>query len=179
MLEHKTSPTSIPRPLQRMKETLSKRQSLINEINFTYRRLLRMLPAITKRVHDGPVERTFAEQDEMDGRLIRDRLGRVATEHGLTPEACTCEEAEAMVESVRYADRAARTPAERSVTVLAALTSVRAFLIRLWDKLIGALSPSDQGDLRTEAKALQEREAELHRELITLAQRPGATADRS
>ena len=84
-----------------------------------------------------------------------------------------------MVESVRYADRAARNPAERSVGVLAALTAVRAFLIGLWDKLIGTLSPSDLADLRNEAKALQAREAELHRELITLAQRPKTPADGS
>ena len=168
MLDHKTDRSSIPRPLQRLKEVLFKRQTLINELNFTYRRLLRLLPAIIKRVEGEPVAMTLRAQDGMN-EMIRSRLGQVATAHGLPPEACTCEEAEVMVENVRHADRAARTRTDRSAAVLEALIGVRAFLIRAWDKLIGNLMPSDQEDLRKEAQALQTREAELHRELISLA----------
>lgn len=167
MHEHKTDHSSIPRPLQRLKEITLTRQTLINEIDHTYRRLLRMLPAIIKRVGGGPVEKTLREQDGMNG-IIRSRLGEVATEHGLPPGACTCEEAEAMVENLRHSDRAAQTWSDRSAAVLEALIGVRAFLIRRWSMLIGSLMPADLQDLRNEARALQTQEAELHRELIDL-----------
>ncbi len=170
MTDPKNSRTEIPLPIQRLKEESTRRRSLINELNFTYKRLLRMLPGMARSVDTEPVKHVLIEQDRMD-RVISERLAHVATEEGEPPEPCACDEASAMVEAVHHADRAAPTKESRAYAIVRALKALRIFLIRVWDRLIGTLSPAERSNFLQEAKALQKSEAELHRELVSVGQR--------
>lgn len=152
------------RPLQ---ETATTRRSFINELNFTYRRLLRLLPALTRRVGPVPLGAVLDHQHAVDAS-IADDLGHLAAQHGRAPEPCECAEANALVENLYHADRAATTPAGRTAAIVRALKSVRTFLIRAWGGLINTLSPETQPAYLQEARELQRREAELHRELVVL-----------
>ena len=178
MTDPKTSKLTIPRTLQRLKESETSRRSIINELNFTYKRLLRLLPGIVKRVDAAPGGKVLNDQDRMD-RVIAERLGQVAIEQGEPPESCICEEANAMVENIYNAERAAPTRAARASAIIRALKSTRAFLIRVWARLIGTLSPDKQPRFLKEAKALQASEADLHRELVSLGQQIDASAHRA
>ena len=74
-----------------------------------------------------------------------------------------------MVDNVYHVDRAASTPEARASAIVHALMAVRTFLIRTWGRLIANVSPEQQPGLLEGARALQAREAVLHRELVSLS----------
>ncbi|MEO8589080.1 MAG: hypothetical protein ABI432_06920 [Flavobacteriales bacterium] len=177
MTQKPRNPTAITALHQ--KETASKRRSIINELNFTYKRLLRLLPGIIKHVDPDPVGVVLTEQDRAD-RAIAQGLEHVAKELGQPPEPCVCADADAMVEGLYHADRSAPTREARGPATILALKALRAFLIRLWGRLIATFAHEERSRPLSKVMALQEREGELHRNLVTLgnqveaADRPGS-----
>lgn len=160
---------ALPRPLQRIKDAMNSRRAVINELNFTYRRLLRLLPNIMRRVDSEPLGRVLAGQDQED-RLISSQLADVASTHGEAPGPCTCEDASALVENVYHAERAAGDRASRASAVIHSLKMVRTYLIRAWGRLISTLSADGPDNFLKEAHAMQAREADLFRELVVLGE---------
>ncbi len=155
----------IENKLHRIREGFERRRDAINKINFTYKRLQDMLPVLMKRLGP-PVSHALARQHRED-RAINERLWRIALEHGQPPGPCICEEGGALIEEVHHADRATR-PSGRASAIIHSLMQVRIFLIRTWARLISELHIDDHPEFRKEAIALQQREADQHRELVTL-----------
>lgn len=161
--------TALPRPLQRLKEAVSSRRAAINELNFIYKELLRLLPNIKRRVDPEPIGELLEKQDQED-RFISTHLTEAASTHGEPPEPCTCEEANALVDNVYHAERAANDRTTRASAVIHSLKLVRTYLIRAWGRLISTLSSGGPDKFLKEAHALQAREADLFRELVVLGE---------
>ncbi|MCB0765487.1 MAG: hypothetical protein KDB84_12315 [Flavobacteriales bacterium] len=143
------------------------RREAIDELNFTYRHLLRMLPNLHRRVGPGPAADVLAHQYEQD-RSIRDRLVQVSMDHGQPPQPCVCADASALVEDVYHADRAGEDLDERNRSVVGALKALRAFLLRVWGRLLRALPAEEEPEYHRAVRDLQREEAEQHRELVRL-----------
>jgi hypothetical protein len=151
--------------LQKIKDALERRRNAIDHLHFTYQRLHGLLSLLVKRM-TAPVSNVLVHQMHED-HVINNRLNRAAGEHDSAPLPCTCDEANALLEEVRYAERSKRDPARASL-VVTALVHVRAFLLRTWGRLINELPEDELPQFRKEAVALQLREAEQHRQLVAL-----------
>ncbi len=160
---------SLSRPLQRLKEALSSRRTAINELNFIYKKLLRLLPSIKRRMDLEPVGQMLEKQDQED-RSISTHLIEAASTHGEPPEPCTCEDANALVDNVYHAERAASDRTARASAVIHALKMVRTYLIRVWGRLISTLSSDGPDRFLEEARTMQAREADLFRDLVVLGE---------
>lgn len=171
MTAQKPLPLVTPASVRRSQEEASGRRALINELNFTYRRLLRLLPALVKRI-DAPLNALLRRQHRID-KVIVERLDRAAAQQGEPPEPCVCAEANALVENVYHAERTAPKPKRASATVLA-LKAVRSFLIRTWGQLIAKTAPASVSSLQEEARTLQQCEADQHRELARVSRQAEA-----
>ncbi len=166
--QDKAKPT-IPHSLRRQRDTLIDRRSTINEISFTYGRLMRLLPTIIKRM-EGDFTKRVLNRQQKEANVINAQLALVANAQGTPPGPCVCEEADAIVENIYHEERAATTREARTIAVIQGLKIARTYLIRAWGRLIGTLSEdADQAFLET-AHALQRKEADLFRELVLLGQ---------
>lgn len=156
--------------VERMKSIASSRRGFVNELNFTYQRLRRLLPALIRRLDADELIGTLRSQNEEDVR-IHERLVEVVSAHGEAPQPCLCEEANAVVEEVYHADRMTAHSDKHDDAILRALRSTRLFLIQLWAKLLDTISPDTLPEYRKEVRRLQHREGEMHRTLVRLEQR--------
>jgi hypothetical protein len=163
----RSKPTNamIKHKLQQIKESIERRRDAINYLNFTYRGLHVLLTMLVKRMSP-PIASTLVHQMHEDN-VIKERLHRVAQEHDHPPVPCSCDEANMLLEEVRHAERAKRDPSRASM-VVTALQHVRAFLLRTWGRLINDIPEEQLPQFRKEAIALQLREAEQHRQLVSL-----------
>lgn len=144
----------------------ARRAEAINDLNYTYRRLLRLLPALFRRAPEPRLAGVLKEQSALDADSSR-RLTTVAMDLGQPPGPCLCAEAEHLVSNVYVADRVGATPAARTWGIVRALKAVRVHLIRMWTRLIDELG-EDQSAARKEAAALQQVDAAQHRQLAKL-----------
>src|SRR5689334_21951520 len=99
----------IKHKLQQLKEAIERRRDAINYLNFTYRGLHALLTMLTKRI-GAPVAEVLVHQLHED-HVIKERLVRAADEHQHPAMPCSCDEANALLEEVRHAERAKRDPA--------------------------------------------------------------------
>ena len=166
MPAQKPIPLQSPASLRRSQEEASGRRTVINELNFTYRRLLRLLSPLAKRI-EAPFNAVLRRQHRID-KVVAERLDRAASQQGETPEPCVCAEANALVENVYHAERTAPKP-QRAAATIRALKVVRSFLIRTWGQLIEKAAPSSASALQEEARTLQQCEADQHRELARVS----------
>lgn len=127
-----------------------------------------LLPMLVKRM--APPMTGVLESQEPEDRSIRLAMRRVTVQHGQMPRPCVCEDASNLLSEVQHMERAT-TGVERVYAVLAALLSVRTFLLRTWGCLIELLPEEEVPAFRKEAIALQTREAHQHRELLALERR--------
>lgn len=167
MIQQRGSRTGLAQQLERAKGADKQRRSLINELNFTYGRLLRLLPAIITRADQDPIRDVLSEQVLLDRRIV-ERLGAAAAAHGVPPQPCGGGEANALMEEVRYADRSMADKRARATAVVGSLKEVRLHLIQTWGKLIDSLEATTELAFRAEALALQQLEAEIYRALAAL-----------
>lgn len=158
----------IEQRLQRIKESDQQRKAAIDEINFTYRGLHTLLPMLVRRM--APPMIGVLEAQVLEDRSIRMALRRAAVHHGQMPRPCACEDASHLLSEVQHMERATNGR-ERVYAVLAALLAVRTFLLHTWKRLIEHLPEEEVPAFRKEAIALQNREAEQHRELLALERR--------
>ncbi|MBK8498458.1 MAG: hypothetical protein IPL52_06470 [Flavobacteriales bacterium] len=156
-------------PMNRLKEGFKRRRAAINELHFTYKGLMRLLPAIARRVEPEPLGEELAAEHAEDARNLQ-HLNDASVEHGLPPGACVCEEAAELVENVYHADRVGRTTPGRTLGIVLALKSVRMYLILSWGRLLSALHGDVPPTLQNEAADIQRREAKQHRDLVILAE---------
>jgi len=166
-MQQKNERSLLPRSLRLLKEADSVRQAAVNELSFTYTRLLRLLPAIMRRMVADPLHDVLGQQHEQDG-LISGGLTLMTTAHGVRPSLCACEEADGLLETMYHDERAATDDASRAMAVVDALKGVRTYLIRTWGRLIDTLSPENQVDFLREASALQGQEADLFSQLVAM-----------
>lgn len=167
MIHQRASKTGLAQQLERAKGADKQRRSLINELNFTYGRLLRLLPAIITRADQDPVRDVLSEHVLLD-RSIVERLEAAAIAHGIPPQPCGGGAANALMEEVRYADRSMADKRARVTAVVGSLKDVRLYLIQTWGKLIDSLEATTELAFRAEALALQQLEAEIYRALAAL-----------
>lgn len=154
----------------RMKEGFVRRSEAINELNFIYKILKRLLPAIARRVKREPLGEELATENADDAQNLV-HLQEVAAELGQPPDACECEEAADLVEGVYHADRSVREPKGRMLAIVVALQAVRMYLIRGWGRLLAAMNGEIPPAVRTEATEMQRREAKHHHDLVVIADR--------
>ena len=151
------------------REGFRHRGEIINELNFIYKRLLRLIPALFRRA---PEPRLADVLNAQHARDIGSNAGlvKVAMDIGQPPGPCVCEEAEALVEDVYHGDRAGATPQARTWGIVRGLKAVRVFLIQAWGRLIAELDhgSDERSSAQQEAAALQHQEAAQHRELVEL-----------
>jgi len=142
------------------------RGEAIDELGFTYKRLLRLIPALFRRAPEPGIAEVLKKQHVVDVHTNA-RLSHVAMDIGQPPDPCPCKEADALLTDVYHADRAGATPLARSVGIVHALKAVRIRLIRIWGRLIGAFNPSVGRDSSApkEAATAQQQEAAQHRQL--------------
>ncbi|MBK9176414.1 MAG: hypothetical protein IPM46_08740 [Flavobacteriales bacterium] len=146
------------------------RGEAINELGFTYKRLLRLIPALFRRAPEPGIAKVLKEQHAVD-MISNARLSQVAMDIGQPPGLCVCEEADALVEDVYHADRAGTTPLTRAGGIVNALKAVRGHLIRGWGRLIAAFNRPVGNDSFAikEAASVQQQEAAQHRQLSELS----------
>jgi hypothetical protein len=144
------------------------RRALINELHFTNKKMVQLLPTLASRAGQGRTGQLLRAQSEVD-RTIGLRLKNTAVEHGDPPSPCLCEEAQALLANVYYADRNKADKWVRHRAVIQALKAVRVYMIRSWGALIDRLAAEGEELFQQEASALQQVEASLHRELVQLA----------
>ncbi len=149
---------------ERVKQDDGHRRALINELNFTYERLLRRLPGIVVRLDQDPDHLVFGHQDRQD-RIIGARLMAAATAYGEPPQPCTGGEADALLEEVRYAERNGSDKEERRRAVVGSLKAVRLYLHYTWGQLIAQLEGAASSSFHQEAQALQVLESGLYEAL--------------
>lgn len=166
--QDKAKPT-IPHALRHLRHALIDRRTAVNEISFTYGRLMRLIPTFIKRMESEVTKQVLSRQQK-EAHEINAQLALVAKAQGAPPGPCVCEEADAIVENIYHEERAATTREARTIAVIQGLKIARTYLIRAWGRLIGTLSEdADQAFLET-ARALQRKEADLFRELVLLGQ---------
>jgi hypothetical protein len=148
----------------------ARRGEVINELGFTYKRLLRLIPALFRRAPEPRVAEVLKEQHAVDV-ISNARLGKVALNLGQLPGPCMCEEADALVVDVYHADRARSTKLTRARGIVHALKAVRSYLIRRWGGLIDAFHAPIGHDSTsiTEAASIQQQEAAQHKQLAELS----------
>lgn len=146
------------------------RGEAIDELGFTYKRLLRLIPALFRRAPEPGIAEVLKEQHAVDVNTNA-RLSQVAMDIGQPPAPCPCKEADSLLLNVYHADRAGATPLARSWGIVHAMKEVRIRLIRIWGKLIAAFHPSAGSDssASTEAVKAQQQEAAQHRQLSGLS----------
>ncbi|MCB9182709.1 MAG: hypothetical protein H6591_02230 [Flavobacteriales bacterium] len=162
---HINGPPMFDKHLNRFREGFKKRSSAINELGFVYKRLERLLPALVRRVREPALTEVLRDQHQVDVDS-KDRLIRVAQDMGQPPGACSCKEANALVEDIYYADRSAPNADSRTRGIVQSLKAVRSFLVRTWGRLLDELSMDALGAFRDEAAALQQQEASQHGRLV-------------
>ena len=160
--------------VRRIREAFEKRRVALNELNFVYKRLLRMLPRIGSR-SDPPLSTLLQKQHQVD-ESVHHAMVEGAVEHGHVPGPCVCEEAAALTNELHLAARISPRP-ERASAVVEAMRRLRLFLVRTWWQLLEALPDDVLPELRKSASALQQREAEQHREVVAFGQGPSHDDD--
>lgn len=163
------SPVRDMHPASALERARRLRRNVINELHFTNRRMVQLLPALALRSGHERLGQLLSAHSDID-RDIGARLVRSSRENGDPPTPCTCEEAHALLANVYYADRNKSDQILRRRAVVQALKSVRAYMIRSWGALIDLLSTEVDEAFRKEALALQQEEASLHRGLVVIAQ---------
>jgi hypothetical protein len=158
------------RHIQRIKEGFQRRREAIDEINFTYAHLLKLLQAMFRRVDPEVLGPALREQQLVD-RAQKDQLAAVAMEYGQPPGPCVCAEPAALVEAVYNADRSTVSSSRRAGAIVRALKAVRVFLIHAWGRLIDALPVGTYPRFAESARRMQHREADQHRSLVELGRR--------
>ncbi len=156
----------LERYLQGIRATFLERRLSIDELHFVYKRLLRLLPNIA-RYTQPPLDTVLPEQHAMD-RTISSELVTTAVEHGHVPGPCTCEEAAELTDQLHRVAHTAPRP-QRVAAVVNALRMVRLHLIRTWARLLVSLPEDVLPGLRKMALDMQRKEAEQHRQLVTLS----------
>lgn len=154
----------------RRRQAIARRRAAINELHFTYKGLMRLLPAIARRVEPEPLGEELVAEHAEDARNLQ-HLHDMSLEHGLPPGACVCEEAAELVENVYHADRVGREKPRRTLGIVLALKAVRMYLILSWGRLLSALHGVVPPSLQSGAADMQRREAKQHHDLVILAER--------
>jgi hypothetical protein len=152
------------------REGYQRRGEAINDLGFTYKRLLRLLPAMIRRAPEPRLADVLIDQHVLDvkgGAALTD----VAMDLGQPPAPCVCEQSNVLVENVYNADRASATPIVRTWGIVRALKAVRTHLIRTWGKLIGEIDPPEaeqHSPVHKKAVAAQQQEAVQHHQLANV-----------
>jgi hypothetical protein len=152
---------------QNEREGFQRRGEAINNLRFTYKRLLRLLPAIIRRAPEPRLADVLLDQHILDVKGDA-QLTNVAMDLEQPPAPCVCEESNVLVENVYNADRASATPTVRTWGIVSALKAVRTHIIRTWGKLIGDIDPPDsekRSSIHKAAAAVQQQEAVQHQQL--------------
>ena len=148
-------------------EGFQRRRGAINELGFTYKRLLRLLPALFRRAPEPRLAGVLLDQHALDVKSNA-QLTKVAMDLGQPPAPCVCEDADVLVENVYNADRASAKPSVRTGGIVRALKAVRTHLIRTWGQLLGDIDPPEaeqRSSAHKAAAAVQQQEAAQHRQL--------------
>ncbi len=147
------------------------RGEAINELGFTYKRLLRLLPAIFRRTPEPRLAQVLNEQYSVDA-ANEARLTKVAVDLGQPAAAFFSEEADTLVGDVYNAERAGTTPVARTWGIVQALMAVRIFLIRTWARVMANVHLEQPGHaaIHAEAVVAQQQEADQHRQLTALTE---------
>ncbi len=157
--------------IRKIEDDHRRRRQAIDELHFVYLKLGHLLTALVRRVMLADLGSMLTAQYRM-GRLIDDRLVRMAFEHGIPARPCVCEEAATLVDEVYQAERKAAREM-RPIAIVDGLRELHVFLLRTWQVVI-ELTGDNEPEFRREVVALQQQEAELHRELVELGKRLAA-----
>jgi hypothetical protein len=145
---------------------MTQRRALINEIHFTYEKLVKLLRAMAPRERHGVIGGVVQDHLAHDIRT-QHRVVELGLDLGMPPGPCVCADAETVLEIVHHADRLDRSSSRRDRSILEALKGVRAFLIRCWAVLLNGIDECEgRGPLHERILAFQGDEAELHRALV-------------